>query len=204
MGGLAGLACAQASGPAPSFIKIHTEPFVPNYAKGLLGPFRGTGVAPELLRMYNHFPVRVTVLDNSPLFSDRAYKMVVTACQKWVVATQHVENGGVSFSYRHAATTADADIVVVLVTPNEIGKWSGLTTNMDTYQMVRLRMVNSTGEWLPYWVVERVTTHEIGHALGISGHSPNPQDVMSENAAASEVTLSDVNTLRIAYGGTFH
>jgi hypothetical protein len=203
VGAFAVLACAHASGPQTTFLKTPSDPYLPNYAKRLLSPFRNSEVAPELLHVFTHFPVRVTVLDDTPLYSDKAFKMVERAGERWALATHSGPSGGVSFAYSHGPSPDNADIVVALVTPNELGINAGLTTNEGAYQMMRIRVVSTTGGWLPTWLVERVATHEIGHALGISGHSPNRQDVMSENDAASEVTRADANTLRIAYGGTF-
>ena len=53
----------------------------------------------------------------------------------------------------------------------------------------------------PY-MITKVLLHEIGHALGLHGHSPNPQDVMFPAATSAQfATLSkrDINTIRIVY-----
>jgi hypothetical protein len=45
------------------------------------------------------------------------------------------------------------------------------------------------------------TTHEIGHAIGIFGHSPEPGDVMHDDPTAAVPTHRDVATVRTLYRG---
>jgi predicted Zn-dependent protease len=47
--------------------------------------------------------------------------------------------------------------------------------------------------------VKRLTLHEIGHAVGIWGHSPDPGDVMYSRPIASTLSARDVETLRTLY-----
>ena len=44
---------------------------------------------------------------------------------------------------------------------------------------------------------------EMGHALGIDAHSPFSGDIMSIDDSTTDVSKSDVDTLRVAYGGAF-
>lgn len=47
----------------------------------------------------------------------------------------------------------------------------------------------------------QAVAHELGHALGIQGHSPNREDLMFEKShLPAVVTQRDANTLCIAYG----
>ncbi len=57
------------------------------------------------------------------------------------------------------------------------------------------------GSRLPKEAVYHAMLHEIGHSLGIMGHSTNPQDVMSQGADKVLAGLSerDKNTARILY-----
>lgn len=51
-------------------------------------------------------------------------------------------------------------------------------------------------------------THEIGHALGIAAHSPDPHDIMYEDDSnyqntSSNMSYRDINTMKILYGKLF-
>jgi predicted Zn-dependent protease len=51
-------------------------------------------------------------------------------------------------------------------------------------------------------MITKVLLHEIGHVLGLHGHSPNPEDVMfSAGTPVPFATLSkrDINTIRVVY-----
>jgi predicted Zn-dependent protease len=43
------------------------------------------------------------------------------------------------------------------------------------------------------------TTHEIGHALGIFTHSPDPQDLMYADPVVSAISRRDRSTAELAY-----
>lgn len=49
--------------------------------------------------------------------------------------------------------------------------------------------------------ISATTLHELGHSLGISGHSPNENDVMAASTANPKIELTkrDINTLNIVY-----
>ena len=47
--------------------------------------------------------------------------------------------------------------------------------------------------------IKAAILHELGHALGLWGHSPNPRDVMFYSATATKPTECDVATLRKLY-----
>ena len=45
-----------------------------------------------------------------------------------------------------------------------------------------------------------IFVHEMGHALGLGGHSPDPSDVMYKSVgAATEPSARDRETLRLLY-----
>jgi tetratricopeptide (TPR) repeat protein len=47
--------------------------------------------------------------------------------------------------------------------------------------------------------VKRLTLHEIGHAIGIWGHSPSPGDIMFSRPFVSALSERDINTLNKLY-----
>ena len=62
--------------------------------------------------------------------------------------------------------------------------------------------IGSVG-WVQFFAsTQRLILHEMGHAMGIRGHSPNPNDSMfgdGDLAKADGISVADINTLRYAY-----
>ncbi len=94
---------------------------------------------------------------------------------------------------------------------NDIGYISGLTDySYDSndylrYAYIQLlsRKPNSNKKFTQSEIYV-TTLHELGHALGIKGHSPNEHDIMYASSSKSkEKNLSkrDINTLKIMYSG---
>ncbi|MBR1680406.1 tetratricopeptide repeat protein, partial [bacterium] len=49
--------------------------------------------------------------------------------------------------------------------------------------------------------VYKVALHEIGHAIGIIGHSPNSSDVMYASSSVSNFSARDIATIKLMYSG---
>jgi hypothetical protein len=173
----------------------------PNYADRMLSPVQGQDIQPGLVREWRIFPVRVAVLDDNDLYTDGFYQTVKRSCERWVAATRSVPGGGVKFTYQHGSNPIGAQIVVRFRARQEINGYRGLTLPQEPrWQYIQLA-VKDGERWISARTLERLATHELGHALGIAAHSPDAGDVMSLAEDTVDVSRADVNTLRIAYGG---
>ena len=62
-----------------------------------------------------------------------------------------------------------------------------------------LRTVDSMENPMPYDKMKASAAHEFGHALGIEGHSTNPNDLMSVFYGHGAISPSDASTIRHLY-----
>ena len=99
------------------------------------------------------------------------------------------------------SSSPEAPIVVRLTSPSMLDGSQGKTTVMADVSTQGLQsaltLLNSDlqDDWLTL-----IATHELGHALGISGHSPSTDDLMYEAPGPQlAITTRDRNTLLLAY-----
>ncbi len=103
------------------------------------------------------------------------------------------------------ATTSnreDADITLSFVAPGTLSGGAvgrtDVTYHLDD-QILTRACVRISSE-LPGDTLIQVTAHELGHALGIQGHSPDKHDLMYPYAhLPAEVTARDFGTMAISY-----
>jgi len=68
--------------------------------------------------------------------------------------------------------------------------------------LIQLRTVESNGVPMPYGKMRAAAAHEMGHALGIEGHSPYNTDLMSVYYGRGVLSANDIATIRYLYKST--
>ena len=119
------------------------------------------------------------------------------------------------FKFYLTSNRNQADIKIDMVshfssnTHNEQGYIAGLTDNsfageerfLKKSWVQLLNTEPNSNKKITQAKVYSVALHELGHALGIVGHSPNPSDIMYAATKANEFSARDIATLKIMYSG---
>lgn len=120
----------------------------------------------------------------------KEYERVSDGKIKFVVVEKAPFDIQVNFSYKllPGANRWDAGWTVVQTSPHHIDK-------------ANITVFTRTKEWLEKDYLREVCTHELGHALGLHNHSPDPHDVMYSKCMIipQVLTIRDVNTLGMLY-----
>lgn len=149
------------------------------------------------LSKWHQMPIRVWIQPSQ--YTGTAQK----AFNEW----QTKSAGTVRFNYVTNPNSAKIKVSFVdkLHTP-EADKNIGYTTlryigNRNIYADVKILQKTVTNQQKSGAEVYPVILHEIGHALGLSGHSKSSNDIMYANDFTNDVHLSnrDINTLKAIY-----
>jgi hypothetical protein len=156
--------------------------FIPNYV-------------PQLRRLlyWERFPVTV-YFERDENYSDYYRALALQGFDQWVNATGSV--------VRYVVVgTPDAAQIKVYFDPSTK---DGLTTYSyypSSGRLVSARVeIGTKGNNAVD--IRSVAAHEFGHAIGIDGHSANPDDMMYPTYTPNvplQITQSDLNTLKTAY-----
>lgn len=163
-----------------------TTTFTPNYANL------------SNLRHWPGFPLRVFLGPANQSTID----LTLRGFDQWVTAT----NGRVDYVLVNDAANAD---IVVSFDINDGGDQVGLTT--ITFRGNLIERAEIDFFYLPAnqpgaaRINQIAAAHEFGHALGLSLHSPNENDLMAAITDGTNTTISnrDLNTLLTAYCNSF-
>lgn len=155
-------------------------------------------ISPTKIVKWNKMPISVFIEENK-------YKnTTIAAFKEWEDKTANI----VSFVWVNKLK--DADISV-----NFIDKFKNLSNNKyyaiglskpyyrgnDIIKAeITIALINpKTNKPVPDGKIYAGILHEIGHALGIVGHSPNEQDIMYQYTKSNYLTSNDINTLKLIY-----
>lgn len=150
--------------------------------------------------IWSTFPVRVYIETPTNINPDQANIWVKTV-------TQSVTEWNQYLPLQLIPTLATADIIIQRKVPPLQGKPPRARSALATYELYTKDQIlrhqftillapSQTGKFLL-----SAARHELGHALGIWGHSTNPTDVLYFSQVANPPTISprDINTLKRIY-----
>lgn len=150
------------------------------------------------------FPLKVYI-ENNPSLPDYYYKEVRNAFEEWEKAS----NEFITFTYIY--TKSNANIICEFPTSfiseaNEkkmISAYSKFNIEDDKIKnsQITFASYNLKSKYFSEKEIYATALHEIGHSLGISGHSLNPQDIMYPTSSYKSAKLSsnDIITLKLLY-----
>ncbi|MDR3690276.1 MAG: hypothetical protein P4L46_12920 [Fimbriimonas sp.] len=184
---------------AATLIAAQDGAYEPNYAKIMLTPYKGSNVAPRLAAARHRFPLKVIVLEDGVYFNAHYFEIVKSACDAWTKATKNVAQGGVTLACTSSNDPKNADVIFRFGTMRDSFGFDGFTSEQGSFALIRLAVRDDGNLPVAPDRLKRIAMHEFGHALGIWGHSPNPNDIMSLDEDTRSISTADVNTLLIAY-----
>ncbi len=163
------------------------ETFQPNYVR-----------SPQMERLlyWSTFPVRV-YFEKDENYSETLQSIALHGFDQWVEATE------MKIRYQLVDSREAAHIVVRFDPGTRDGKTryryqlNGQLVHADID--IGIKGNNRID-------IQSVAAHEFGHALGIGGHSVNPNDMMYATYTSGvplRITESDLNTLKTAYCNLF-
>lgn len=150
------------------------------------------------------FPLKVYI-ENNPSLPDYYYTEVRNAFEEWEKASNEL----LTFTYIYTKSNAN----IICEFPPDFKSEANeqkMITGYSKFNVEKNKIKNSKIKFASYnfdnkYFSEKeiyaTALHEIGHSLGISGHSLNPQDIMypaSSNKSA-KLSSNDIITLKLLY-----
>lgn len=148
------------------------------------------------------FPLAVYI-ENSPNLPPYYYQQIRKAFERW----QAVSNNFITFKYTMEKDKAD----IRCYFPSRIERKCGVSNvaawhsfkfenNLIKFSDIKFAKVTCQKTLYSPETIYATALHEIGHSLGISGHSTNPSDLMYPvSSKKSDISENDMRTLRLLY-----
>jgi hypothetical protein len=146
-------------------------------------------------------------LERDPNYSSSVRGSVAQGLQKWGWA-----QGEGLFTFQQVNSFADCDIIVFWNPGKRMAGGNGAYTSSMNCGGAGKKVVMQVSSVNPNEHAEPgdfenyltwIGTHEFGHAFGLCGHSPNPDDIMYKvhewGSGAPSVSENDRNTMRALY-----
>ena len=158
----------------------------------------------ETLRRWRQFPVRVTFL-NSSAYSAAAQQRAVEGFNFWLNKIPD----GPTLVVVPSSQASDLTVTFYQFDPKGdgvLGKTRVFSSTDPAYAGTIARAEMTLGVTGNNTLDIATAAHEYGHALGIVGHSKNPDDLMyftGNDDRSGQLTVADVNTLLADYNGVF-
>ena len=148
------------------------------------------------------FPLKVYISNSSDI-PQYFYNEVELAFKEWQAASDNL----ITFKFVDSSKNADIRCIFpqdYIAEKYEDHSTAGLTkmhfeNDIIKYVEITLSPKNTNGEFYKEENVFSIAVHEIGHALGIHGHSLNKEDVMYPVASTGKISTGDINTLKLLY-----
>jgi Matrixin/Tetratricopeptide repeat len=177
---------------------------------------------------HTHLTVCMNVPENPTDIDRQLQPLAIEAIQQWLAVLPEAQKTTLQFEFPHTPACENSKLLLSFVpsldahytagktteTKDKVGFTAAITTPVfspTTGKLTAMTMTvalnKPTGLPQSNVLLKSVLLHEVGHAMGLLGHSPNPNDVMATayyNRAGSQAKLalsaSDVATLQALYG----
>ena len=176
---------------------------------------------------HSPFTVCMTVPTNPTDIDTRVSPLVINAIQQWLAVLPAPQKTTLQFELPNTTACKNAQLHLAFLptldthytagtttaTKDKLGFTAGITTPVFspstgkiTAMSLKIALNKPTGVPQSTILLKSVLLHEVGHAMGLLGHSPNPTDVMAVayyNRAGSQAKLqlsaADKATLQALY-----